>query len=94
MFFFVFFQTQNEGMEIERSNENVNTTGHHDAGQFIASAEAAQSQGRRGACNNASETTEHIFSWLWAKTRPLWGALSDYIQLEFESTKKKELSLC
>lgn len=40
------FQTQqNEGMEIEGSNENVNTTNHHAAIQYMALLEVTQFSG-------------------------------------------------
>ncbi len=35
-------------MEVEMSNENVNTTGHHGAGQYMALDEVSRSQGSTG----------------------------------------------
>ena len=50
------FQTQNEGMEVERSDENVNTTGHHGVGaQYMDLVEVSQSQSRTG-----SETSPYL----------------------------------
>ncbi len=48
-------QTQNEGRETERSNENDNTTGHTDAREVIALAEVPQPQGR-----TSTETSLYI----------------------------------
>lgn len=43
-----FFHTQNEGMEIEGSNENVSNTNHHAASQYMALVEVTPSSGGTG----------------------------------------------
>lgn len=43
-----FFHTQNEGMEIEGSNENVSNTNHHAASQYMPLVEVTPSSGGTG----------------------------------------------
>ena len=47
MFFFS-FQIQNEGVDIEGSNENINTSSHHAASTYMALVEVAQCPGGTG----------------------------------------------